>query len=230
MLVNFDPAVIFIKDTKTAGTTTEAVLEEAMWGVRGENLQGWKASRAGFCPPRGVVHQPDLGCIGQILIASTTNLPISSLGRVRRLRNHSSPKDIREAVGERFWNRAIKVVNLRNPFDMEVSAYYFRLRGTLDKVRPSFTEWVGAEGEKKWDNWIANVDSTWQFIRYETLESDITSFLNNLGFATPEFLPTYKSGIRPGASRDYRAMYTPEARSQVELRHRDYLERFNYEF
>jgi hypothetical protein len=229
VLVNYSPQVIFVKTRKTAGTSTEAVIQEALWGKQTGHKQGWVSTPSGFCTPR-LRMKTQLGLFNALAIVLRLRLPLSAIGRVRKLRNHSGPESIRSTVGDRFWSRALKVVNTRNPFDMEVSAYFYLVNGMPEAKRPTFSEWIERKSSEPRDTWIRHIDDTWRIIRYESLDEDIASLLTQLDKPVPVAIPTYKSGIRPDEARNYRDMYTKETRAKVEGMYREYLERFDYAF
>lgn len=121
MLAASNPDLIFVKTSKTAGTTTEVVLQQALWGANPAHSQAWQIERNGFCSSRGISRtsrRSRLSLWSSLRIATVNRLPVSSLGRLKILEQHSTPRQIREAVGEVRWTSSIKIANVRNPLGL----------------------------------------------------------------------------------------------------------------
>ena len=187
--------------------------------------QGWKTFKDGFCTLRGASLRPSSAQKFAIVVAG--GLPWGSIGRISSLRNHSTPDQIRDSLGRNFWSKADKIINVRNPFDLLVSGYFFNHPSSQN--RPDFEEWLRGRSPRPFP-FISYLDASWTVIRYEALEEDSTRALNSMGMPVPGRLPQHKTGIRPSDSRDYRDFYSPKTRRIVEGNYADWLEVFGYEF
>lgn len=225
MLVSFRHNLIFIKSWKTAGTSSEAYLQEALWGFLPGHSQGWKVYKDGFCTPRGASQRPSIA--QQLKIVAAGRLPWNSFGKISRLRNHSRPDQIRDSLGGNFWGKSKKIVNVRNPFDLLVSGYFFHHPSPQN--RPDFEEWLRGHGLKPFP-FLSHLDDSWTVIRYESLQEDLNQAVISMGMTAPGQLPRHKTAIRPAESKDYRDLYTPGTRRIVENRYGDWLEVFGYRF
>ncbi len=229
MIVHYDIPLIFVKSFKTASTSTEAYLEAALWGGAPIHERDWHIEENGFCSARGAgTHSLTRSQALSILVRG--KFPATSISRIRHLRHHSMPDEIIPALGQKFWNRSQKIVNVRNPFDIAVSFYFFQFRDTPRAEVPSFDDWVFTFGFAPTLRWITEPDDRLNIIRYESLEADLTKLLKSLDLRPPASVPTFKTGIRPNDVPDYRSMYTKESRAFMEECFKDYLDRFEYEF
>lgn len=226
MLVSFRHNLIFIKSWKTAGTSSEVYLQQALWGFVPGAAQGWKVYKDGFCTPRGGGPKR-LSIAQQFKIVGAGRLPWNCFGKIGRLRNHSVPDQIRDSLGGNFWGNSKKIVNVRNPFDLLVSGYFFQNRSRQN--RPDFEEWLRGLGKKPFP-FLSHLDDSWTVIRYESLQDDLSQAVISMGMTAPSQLPRLKTAIRPAESKDYRDFYTPGTRRIVENRYGDWLEVFGYRF
>jgi hypothetical protein len=156
--------------------------------------------------------------------------------RIGQLRNHSSPAEIREAIGTEMWGSFGKVTCIRNPFSLMVSRHFFMsARDGLEKKdvdnESAFTASVLKHIER--DEWEVNlpdfVDSSWSLIRQESLESDFLGLTHQWGVSPGPTL-NFKSEYRPRENRDYKYLYSKETRELVSSRYSKWLEAFDYDF
>ena len=126
-----------------------------------------------------------------------------------------------------------KVTVVRNPWDREVSLYYWTYRDQSQP--PSFDRfvrrWKTASERKNFDLYsidgrvVADV-----ILRYEHLQDDFTAFLQSLGITHGTELPRAKSKQRKKTRDGYRAMYSTELNAIVAKRYAREIEAFSYEF
>lgn len=231
MLYSASPGVIFIKTRKTASSSTESVLQQALLDSVPEDDQEWFIAENGFCTPKIRLERP-MSLAMQAQMRRKQGWPLARLRRIARLRSHSTPADSRAALGDEVWNRSLKVVNVRNPFDLLVSEFFFR---KLDP-RPEFNDWLetftGLQPESPLSelmNGVADaVDEDWFVIRHESLDADLGRLLSRLDVARPIEVPTFKSSSRPTAARNYKDMYSASNRKLVEEAWPIWFERFEY--
>jgi hypothetical protein len=232
VLVSLSPKVIFIKTVKTASSSTECVLEQVLLGGPGNHHQPKFFSRSGFCTARGpesATKRGKLKALDDAFFLSRQPDLWKSIGKLQRLRNHSNPDEIRRVLGERFWASSVKLVNVRNPFDLVVSQYFFRFRKS--EARPSFSEFLLTWEPASVNQGITvNWDDSWKAIRFEHLEQDIDSNLQFLGFSGQVSVPHHKGEFRTREARDYRDFYNRADRRHVEREFSDWLDFFGYRF
>ena len=126
----------------------------------------------------------------------------------------------RRAIGAEVFDAYLKVTIVRNPWDREVSRYFWATRA--DANPPPFDRWVRRTStrpeRKTWeiyalgDRCIADV-----VLRHETLGADFDALLARLGCPGAVSLPKAKGKFRP--LRAYREFYTPETQAIVARRY-----------
>jgi hypothetical protein len=224
VLVSYRSNFVFVKTMKTAGSSTEAAFQEALWEEQVNHGQGWKIYRDGFCTPRLSNVRPSVP--QRVKIVAAGRLPWKSFGRVLHLRNHSAPEQIRDALGSKFWGSSTKIINVRNPFDQVVSGFFY----SNGPNRGDFESWVRLHAHKERVPFVPLLEDSWAVIRYESLQEDLRQALVSLGLPVPDQLPNYKNKTRPVGTREYRDLYTPASRGIVENLYRDELELLGYSF
>jgi hypothetical protein len=219
------PTVIFIKTVKTAGTSTELFLEKTLLKVSsGVDKQGWTFAKNGFSTPRPATDEsPGLPFLWSL---KHPKLWQASLA-LHRLSNHAGPQKVREVVGEKMWNSALKVVNVRHPLDLVVSEYFFRYRNHSDP--PRFEDYCENLSVPPVNDEVGEFYSdSWVRIRYENLEHDLWQFAEQQGLPGAEPVPRLKTGIRPSSARNYETFFTPKLRRIVQEKYRNWFEKFSY--
>lgn len=230
MILSHRHRFIFIKTAKTAGTSLEFALatlcgpEDVVTPVsaKEERARGEHGARNWIVP----LHRRPLRWFAA-----------RALGRADKwdgaeFYNHIGAKRIRELVGADVWSGYLKIAVERNPWDREVSNYFYRTRRTLPK--PSFRGFVLDPAQhyvlKNFhaytiDGRIA-VD---RVLRYETLAEDFARLVRDLGLRDVPDLPRQKSGLRPSGVH-YRTYYDDETRDAVARIYRREIEAFGYDF
>ena len=147
--------------------------------------------------------------------------------------NHMTAAALRRAMDPDVFDSYRKVTVVRNPWDQEVSLYYWLTRN--ERRRPSFDSFVQTPSRrsqrKNFDIYaiegriVADV-----VLNYERLADDFSAFVASLGVGSAPPLPYAKAGHRPCAQRDYRSHYTNDTRDIVARRHASEIEAFGYEF
>lgn len=235
LLISFRPRLIFIKTAKTAGTSTEAYLQKIFLGGNVAHEQGWILSENGLVTPRftgeGRGNYTSPSFFEKWRWARRSSFSGVEVFRWFRLQNHSGPLQIKAAVGDKLWDESIKIVNVRNPFDLLASWYFFIFR-EADR-RPEFNDWI--LNSRKLMRGIASelppqIDDSWRIIRYETLQRDLQDLLQEFQKISDVQLPTMKNSFRNESQRDFRNLYNPQAVARVEDIWGDWLDQFSYEF
>ncbi|MDF2996882.1 MAG: hypothetical protein K0R27_2519 [Xanthobacteraceae bacterium] len=146
------------------------------------------------------------------------------------IHSHCRASDVRAHIGAEAFDKAFRFSIERNPWDRQVSLYYWRNR--KPENRPPFDVWLREESSSKvLDNWqIYTIDDRVvadRVLRFENLAEDLKRLASDLDLPMAP-LPHAKVGHRPKAH--YRTMYTPETRDLVANWYRREIESFGYDF
>jgi len=217
MLVSHKHKFIYIKSIKTAGTSTEIFLEP------------YCVSNVLESHGREMI-QTDEGIIGTRMN--------QHLAEISEFYNHMPPYKIKNSIGEETFNSYTKIINIRNPFDMMVSHYYFKPTFDLySRVEMSFEDYllttnVVEDLSKKYRDlmYIEDEFIVDEIVRFENLEEDIFKLLDKLELPSPKReLGEYKKNKRR-PDKDWKKMYSNETKELVEKHFKFYLDLFNYSF
>ena len=156
---------------------------------------------------------------------------------IKHLYNHVPPKKLKAALGERLWGNLFRVTVVRNPYDVEVSRFFWRNRfrlppdlGAGRKEFETFVESVSPAGTN-----VAVIDSIEDFdmvIDFTRIKSDLDFLVDRLELDQNHkpALPQEKSGYRPVWATDYRDLYTPHAKRVVTDKYQPQLKKMGYLF
>jgi hypothetical protein len=225
-----NPKVIFLKSYKTASTSVEAAFASAFLGTELTETTPLSLLRAGIVSPRYKGHARGKKDFWRATAYSLSRPElIRSVLRLQRLRNHSTPDELRNILGKRFWSRSRKVIGVRNPFDLVVSDYFFRYRNA---PRPPFSEFVANYRRKGINATVCReLDDSWSVIRFEKLQEDVERVAHELrpGVVLGD-LPRYKTEHRPEEYSDYRNLYGPLEVEKISQVYADWIHAFGYKF
>lgn len=232
MILSHAHRFIFLKTRKTAGTSIELALsqlcgpddiltpispadEDLRSGQPGPGAQNW-------IPETMRINRAER-FLGKM---------IGQRARGRGFYNHVPAREVKRLVRAEVWNGYFKFSVERNPWDRQVSLYYWRYRDPAK--RPSFEAFLKSRYWRKTvDNFdIYTIDGRLALdhvIRYEKLAEDFAGVLQRIGIEDAPQLASAKSGSRSGG-RGYRDHYTDETRALVEKLYRREIELFEYEF
>jgi len=191
---------IFLKTSKTAGTSIEIALSQ---------LCGERDVITPISPEDEKIRQR-LGFRGpQNYLAPLADYGPRDLGRLlvgrrkARFYNHMSAREILQHVGRDVWDSYYKFCFERNPWDRVISYYYWRYRS---EPRPDLAAFVASEIPARLrlsgfalytlDGEIA-VD---RVCRYEDLAGELARIRARLGVAQELTLPRAKSSLRPAGT------------------------------
>lgn len=230
MILSLERRFLFIKTTKTAGTSVELALSQVC-GSRdvitplmaedeairkanpGPNQQNFLMNKAIEGPGRIV------------------DVPGHGPARMR-FYNHMPAAEIRSQLAEGAWDGLFKFCVARNPWDRVVSAYFYTW-GTESEV--SFSRFVRsgkiAELQRKGRE-LYTIDGSMavdRICRYETLADDLARVFEELKLGPVPPLPRAKSGIRPKGMH-YRDLYSPADRDRIGTIFKDEIESLGYMF
>lgn len=233
MILLRDPAILFLKPHKVAGTSFEIALSQFARPADivtpiGQTRGAPEAALRGFKPANYRYTASEL-----------VRLPLSEWRWFYRrgmwpvrFRSHSSAIEVRQRLPDDDWHNAHKLSIVRNPFDVAVSAYF----------------WMRREDQSFEDFWLRNphlltrnqakycieghsiIDS---YLRYEHMAEDIAALERRFpalrGLAKHFQSLSMKSGYRP-ADATSKAIFdtAPTIRKLVEKHCRFEIESFGY--
>lgn len=231
MIISHEHRFIFLKTTKTAGTSIEIALSR-------------------FCGPQDVITpispedealRTNLGFRGpQNYLAPIWEYRVRDLRRVLagkgpklRFYNHMPAEEVRERVGLEVWESYLKFCVARNPWDRAISLYYWWHQSS--QRRPSLSDFLQSKAprklmEKGWLLYtISGEIAVDKVCRYEDLESDLEEVRGRLGLSQPLELPAAKSSYRARRG-DYRNSYGDVEREIVRRAFHPEIVALGYEF
>ena len=229
MIVSHRHGFIFLKTQKTGGTSVELALsqlcgpEDVITPLTEEDeaLRGAVKAQNVEVPP---ARRPAWSGLAQAVGASPKRA-----GAV--FHEHMNAAAVRRAVGPELFDRYRKLTIVRNPWDREVSLYFWANRDEAEK--PPFERWVrrpvSRPERKTWeiyaigDRVVADV-----VMRYERLAEDFDGFLERIGHAGAAALPRAKGAYRP--KRDYRSFYDADTIAVVARRYAREIAHFGMTF
>ncbi|WP_170456484.1 sulfotransferase family 2 domain-containing protein [Ruegeria arenilitoris] len=181
---------IFLKTTKTAGTSTEKALQPLCEAPGMDVLKPGVARESKY----GIV-----GARGSVLHKAP---PKWQFWRKYPWRNHMPASEVKSNLGRTRFEQYTKYGNVRNPFDRAVSQFHFMKHlMNLPSEDPQteikqFKEFI--RSEEWFDDWnIVSVDNTLvidSFITKENLVGDLTKIFKGYGLSEDSFkLPHDKS-------------------------------------
>jgi len=150
--------------------------------------------------------------------------------RGRGFYNHVRAAEVKRMVGPDIWDGYFKFSVERNPWDRQVSLYYWRYPDA--ETRPPFEDFLTSRRwRKRVDNFkIYTLDGALAvdyMMRYESLGADFAAALEKIGISEPLSLAQAKGTSRAGG-RDYRDYYTDETRELVGEWYKDEIALFGY--
>ncbi len=230
MIVSHKYKFIFIKTTKTAGTSVEIALSKFLGpndiitplDPQDEKLRqalGFRGAQNYLAPfwnynRRGIA---DLLLRGK---------------RKKRFHNHISARKVKGYVGKHIWDNYYKFCFERNPWDRFVSMYYWRCRSGS---QPSISEFIESDTIfelKKRGFRLYTIDGKIaldKVCRFENLSEELEAIRVRLGVPAPLELPHAKSGHRED-KRNYCDILNEDQRNRIAKIFSEEIELFEYEY
>jgi hypothetical protein len=149
--------------------------------------------------------------------------------RNTRFLNHTIAKDAREELGDRIWSSYYKFSVERNPWDRQVSFYYWTMaRWNVEYTFPDFIA-----SSRPIDNWsvyaIGDGIAADHIIRYNgDLQAGLDEALAKVGITAPR-LTQAKGGSRP-KGRSYRDLFDETTTEIIRKRHQREIDYFGWTF
>jgi hypothetical protein len=233
MILSHKYRFIFLKTAKTGGTSTELALSPVCGpdDILAPLSRPEEKKRKGS-PARN--YALGIGKLGIRLPGEFRHHFAQFYGYY----NHMPAWQVRRMAGEEVWNRSFRFTIERNPWDRQVSFYYWRTRHS--KPQPDFRTFLlsrrhrgkafrGARMKNWWTYTINDEIVVDRVIRYENLEAELEEVCRHLGIVEPVKLAGAKTHTRRDI-RPYRDFYDDETRELVAGWYAKEIEAFGYEF
>jgi len=215
MIISHEHKFIFLKTNKTAGTSIEAALcklcgeADVITPFRLDN----EKARLGRGPQNYRIEHP---------LKPKRPLWRKLLGRPERywhpsvgFYEHMPAWQVRDYVGEEVWRTYFKFAFDRNPWDRQVSWYFYKTKSKAQ--RPSFERFMTSRRHAYVDNYqLYAIDGApaMDFIgRYEQLEQDLGNALSMIGLDNAINLP--KTNVTKTREQNYRSYYSAGTKALV---------------
>lgn len=147
--------------------------------------------------------------------------------------NHIGADEVRLLAGKRVFSSYFKFCFVRNPWDRIASQYYYSQRN--EDEPQSFEEFLQAGEPKKlrrtgWDLYtIGGEPAVDRVCKYENLEDELEAVRRELGIDEPLELPKTKSSHRPD-KKSYEELFGGESPGWIYDLFKEEIELFGYEF
>jgi hypothetical protein len=221
---------IFLKTRKTAGTSIEISL-------------GRYCGEADIITPIGV--DPEAEKSGHRprnysgLFNPLPELLFSQLGEKkrcirhfmsrRRFWNHLTARAVRARIGRRIWNDYFKFCFERNPWDKNVSNFFWNNRRLEHSL--TFDEYI--QQGRFVNNWyiytLEGEPAVDRVCRYENLNEELVSVCNHLGLPFDGWMPRAKSQTRVDL-RKYQEFFDEDQRQIIADYYKREIEMLGYSF
>ena len=172
MILSVQRKFIFLKTTKTAGTSFEIALskyaspKDTLTPITPEDEDTRRA--LGYAGPQNYLASPGL---------------LQKLGLMRpkkKFYNHMHASVIRRNLGHEVFESYLKLAVVRNPFDMVVSHYFWTHRNDPRLSDEHFREWLLSRPKSLYENYkINHIDGVSVLdlvIRFEQFGEDVGNF------------------------------------------------------
>ncbi len=230
MILSHRHRFIFIKTSKTAGTSVEIALSRV-------------------CGPEDIITpispadeplRQELGGKGpQHYLLPEEEYRLKD--RIRRFRkgrprqkfyNHMSAEEIRQCIPEAVWNSYYRFCFERNPWDRAISYYFWKYP---NEPRPTISEFVQSERLLKLKKrgrelyTLHGEVAVDRVCRFENLDDELEAVRKKLGIAEKLELPRAKDGFRKDR-RSYRELMGAADRQRIAEMFQDEIAFMGYQF
>jgi hypothetical protein len=217
MIISHEHKFIFLKTKKTAGTAIEAALS----GLCGPSdvitpyREASEQDRKGRCPQNYRIEHPlkPKRPLWRKLLLRPERYYHPSVGYYE----HMPASLVRAYVGEEIWRSYFKFAFDRNPWDRQISWYFYKTKSK--GRRPSFERFMRSRRRAyvaNYDIYTLDCALAVDFIgRYEDLDADLNRALETIGIARG--LEVGWSNVTPNREErhDYRSYYSPRTQALV---------------
>ena len=226
MIVSHRHRFVFVKTTKTAGTSIEIALSEHCG----------PDDIVGPLPAKDEAIRRELGFPGpqNLAIPPSRFRPrdwvYAAMRRPVRAYEHAPAVAIRRWIGREAWRDYTTFCVERNPFDKAISRFYWSTR--MMDPRPDLNAYLVQESRLRLSNWPIYARGTEvlvdDVVRFERLQEGLDAVCERIGIP-PLVLPRAKASHRP-ERRPYREVLGPEARAAIERACAREIAAFGYSF
>ena len=230
MIISHKHKFIFLKTTKTAGTSIEIALskfcgpDDVITGFASEDEKirqelGYRG-RQNYLSP---LWEYNLKDIGRFLVKGRAK---------RKFYNHITASEVRAHVGQQIWDSYFKFCVERDPWDRVVSLYYYTYKS---EPRPKFSEYIDSNvplSLKHFGFELYTIDgqiAVDKICRFENLAEELEVIRTQLGFPEKLNLPRAKSRFRKNR-RSYRDYYSEEEKKKIAELFSDEIGLLGYKF
>lgn len=229
MILCHEHRFIFLKTTKTAGTSIEIALSRVCgpkdvitpFGPRDERTR----EELGGTPPQNYLAPLSAYGVGDLI-----GFPFGK--RKKRFYNHMPAREARTFIPREIWDSYYKFCFARNPWDRALSYYYWTHKS---EPRPSLSEFIRSGALRTLmetgyhlyteDGKLA-VDHV---CRYENLEQELNAIRERLGIRQELSIPRAKSQFRQDR-RPYQEVLSESERRSIEEEFAPEIELLDYRF
>jgi hypothetical protein len=239
MILSHAHRFIFLKTTKTAGTSAEIALsricgqDDIITPISPDDEMA--RAKAGGLSARNYLYPREARNPEQVIgiargaravqLANGTRAPLKFF-------NHMSARDLIAKVGADIWRDYFTFCIERNPWDRAVSHYYYR---HTREPRPRFGAYLRSSALltlKRDGRELYTLDGKVvvdRILRFESLKEDLREVFAHLGVDGEPELPKTKTSFRPERSA-YRELYSEGDRTLIAELFRDEIELMGYRF
>lgn len=230
MIISHKYKFIFLKTSKTAGTSIEIALS----GVCGIDdiispispMDEETRSKLGYCGPQNYLASAREYGIGDLLKQAVTGR------KKKRFYGHMPARKIKPLITQQVWDDYFKFCFERNPWDRVISLYYWRHKS---EPRPSIARFIDS-GElkrlKKKGRDVYSINgqvAVDRVCRFEDIAAELESVRTRLGITKHLELHQAKSNYRPD-KLNYRDILDLEQQEKIAELFSDEIRLMGYEF
>lgn len=231
MIVSHKHKFIFIKTSKTAGTSVEIALSKYCGPddiITPIALDDEKTrSELGYPGPQNFKGSSSSGVISGLL---------KKLGKKKQYQfyNHMPAKEVKAGIDDDAWNDYFKFCIERNPWDRVVSLYYWRSKKKENP--PAISDYISSKAPHSLKrkgiglytiNGEVVVDKVCLF---ENLAEELEEVRKRVGLPEPLELPRAKSQFRPDKKKGYQELFGEEQEMRIAELFADEIKLFGYSF
>lgn len=232
MIVSHKNRFIFLKTRKTASTSIEISLrphcgvDDIITRITEDDGDGIVSGPRNYLFPRESWSQAVAARWDKGWRPGAKREDLQGIGYF----GHATASELRQRIGADTFGSYFKFSVERNPWDREVSMYFFKFKNVAKK--PTFVEYIaGAKDIGNWDIYsIGGKVVTQAIIRYDQLADDLAKVTSYIGLPPVQVVSQAKSGFRPADARDYRAVYDGRSRDLVARLYAKEIEHFGWQF